>query len=177
MERGRQAVEAFGRLRANLKTDPEAAAEARRQFDENVAYFGYGYIPHPDKLVPNIPIVYWSFRVMVGAGMALLLVLILVLWHERRGRLEHQRWLLHLGVWSILLVYAAGQAGWIVAEVGRQPWGIQDMLPVGAAVSQLEPASVQTTFVIFALLFTALLAAEIRIMCRAIHQGPEEKGE
>ena len=177
MERGRQAVEAFGRLRANLKTDPEAAAEARRQFDVNVAYFGYGYITHPDELVPNIPIVYWSFRVMVGAGMALLLVLILVLWHERRGRLEHQRWLLHLGVWSILLVYAAGQAGWIVAEVGRQPWAIQDMLPVGAAVSQLETASVQTTFVIFALLFTALLAAEIRIMCRAIQQGPEEKGE
>jgi cytochrome d ubiquinol oxidase subunit I len=127
--------------------------------------------------VPNIPIVYWSFRVMVGAGMALLLLLILVLWHERRGRLEHQRWLLHLGVWSILLVYAAGQAGWIVAEVGRQPWAIQDMLPVGAAVSQLETSSVQTTFVIFALLFTALLAAEIRIMCRTIHQGPEEKGE
>ena len=66
------------------------------------------------------------------------------------------------------MVYIAEQAGWIVAEVGRQPWAIQDMLPVNAAVSQLSVSSVQTTFFLFLFLFTILLIAEIRIMTKAI---------
>lgn len=110
---------------------------------------------------------------MVGGGMFLLAVLALVLWAERRGRLEQWRWLLHLGLWSIAVVYVAGQAGWIVAEVGRQPWAIQNLLPVEAAVSLLDPAAVQTTFFIFLALFTLLLVAELRILCRAIKKGPE----
>ena len=81
----------------------------------------------------------------------------------------------HLAVWSILLAYVASQAGWIVAELGRQPWAIQDMLPVNAAISKLETGSVQTTFFIFLIMFTVLLIAEIRIMLNAIKQGPEGK--
>ena len=64
-------------------------------------------------------------------------------------------------------------AGWVVAEVGRQPWAIQDMLPVGAAISKLQTGSVQLTFFIFLLLFTVLLFAEIGIMLKAIKKGPE----
>ena len=60
-----------------------------------------------------------------------------------------------------------------VAEVGRQPWAIQDMLPVGAAISKLQTGSVQLTFFIFLLLFTVLLFAEIGIMLKAIKKGPE----
>ena len=95
-------------------------------------------------------------------------VLLAIAWYGYRRRLEHKRWLLHAGLWSIPFVYLAGQAGWIVAEVGRQPWAIQDLLPVSAAVSQLETASVQTTFFLFLALFTLLLIAEIRILCKAI---------
>ena len=65
-------------------------------------------------------------------------------------------------------------AGWIVAEVGRQPWAIQDLLPVNAAISRLETGSVQTTFFIFLIMFTVLLIAEIGIMLKAIKKGPEE---
>ena len=54
------------------------------------------------------------------------------------------------------MVYVAGQAGWIVAEVGRQPWTIQDLLPVGVAVSQLSPMNVMITFFLFVVLFTLL---------------------
>ena len=68
----------------------------------------------------------------------------------------------------------ASQAGWIVAEVGRQPWAIQDLLPVNAAISRLETGSVQTTFFIFLIMFTVLLIAEIGIMLKAIKKGPEE---
>ena len=76
------------------------------------------------------------------------------------------------------LGYIAGQAGWVVAEVGRQPWAIQDMLPVGAAISKLQTSSVQITFFIFLILFTIMLIAEINIMVKAIKKGPEAiKGE
>ena len=59
-------------------------------------------------------------------------------------------------------------AGWIVAELGRQPWAIQDMMPTVAAISDLQPGSVAFTFFLFLVLFTVLLAAEISIMCRVI---------
>ena len=78
-------------------------------------------------------------------------------------------------MWSIPLAYIASQAGWIVAEMGRQPWTIQDLLPVNAAVSKLETGSVQTTFFIFLIMFTVLLIAEIGIMVKAIRKGPDEK--
>jgi len=170
MARGRAALAAFKEFRATVDSRPAAAAAARKTFDENVAYFGYGYIEKPGDLVPPVGLVYWSFRVMVGAGGALLLVLLLVLYHERKGTLEHTRWLQHAGLWSIPVVYAAGQAGWIVAEVGRQPWAIQDMLPLNAAVSQLSASSVRFTFFLFLLLFTILLVAEVRILCKAIRE-------
>jgi cytochrome d ubiquinol oxidase subunit I len=72
------------------------------------------------------------------------------------------------------LAYICSQAGWIVAEVGRQPWAIQDILPVQAAVSKNETASVVLTFFIFLVLFTTLLIAELGIMRKVIKSGPEK---
>ena len=103
---------------------------------------------------------------------AVLFVWMLVL--EKRQTLGRKRWPLHLALWSILLVYVASQAGWIVAEVGRQPWTIQDLLPTVAAVSRIDAASVQVTFWIFAVLFTTLLIAEIGIMTKQIRKGPAD---
>lgn len=168
MERGRQAIAAFSDFRASLTTEPDRAAKAREALRENIDCFGYGYMQHKEDLVPPVGLVYWSFRVMVGLGSLLMLVLAVVWWMQRRGTLERSRLVLWAGVLSIPLVYIAGQAGWIVAEVGRQPWAIQDLLPVNAAVSQLPVGNVVTTFFLFLLIFTLLLAAEVRIMCRAI---------
>ncbi len=69
--------------------------------------------------------------------------------------------------------WLASQAGWVVAEVGRQPWTIQNLLPVRAAVSQLETSSVVLTFTLFAVLFTIMLIAELNIMRKAIKGGPD----
>ena len=110
---------------------------------------------------------------MVGLGCFLLLLMSAVLWLEYRGKIERFRWLHAVALCSIPLVYIAGQCGWIVAEVGRQPWAIQDLLPVSAAVSSLSTGSVITTFCIFVAVFTLFLAIEIRIMIRAIRKGPE----
>lgn len=170
---GRVALDAFRTYRSDT-VSPAVRAEARQQLMDNMEYFGYGYLASSERLVPPVDLTYWSFRVMVGGGLFLLGVLALLLWAERRGTLEQWRWLLHVGLWSIAVVYLAGQAGWIMTEVGRQPWAIQGLLPVEAAVSRLEPAAVQTTFFIFLALFTLLLVAELRILGKAIKKGPEK---
>ena len=173
MERGKLALNAFKEYRTLKDTDPVKAAEARKVLDENVDYFGYGYIDSPEELIPNVPLVYWSFRVMVGLGCFLLALMIVVLWAEWKNKLEKMTWLQWVALWSIPLVYLAGQAGWIVAEVGRQPWVIQGLLPTKAAVSSVSVGAVQTTFFLFVVIFTLFLAVEIRIMLKAIKKGPE----
>ncbi|MBP3419083.1 MAG: cytochrome ubiquinol oxidase subunit I [Marinifilaceae bacterium] len=172
IERGRAALEAFKGYRETMKTDPQAAAEYRKALDANVEYFGYGYIESPEELVPPVWLVYWAFRVMVGLGGFLLLLMLVVLWAEWKKRLINMRWLLWVALFSIPLVYLAGQAGWIVAEVGRQPWAIQNLLPVKAALSSVNVGAVQTTFFLFVAVFTLFLVIELRILFKAIKQGP-----
>ncbi|MBO5188133.1 MAG: cytochrome ubiquinol oxidase subunit I [Alistipes sp.] len=175
--RGKRAIEAFGQYRTLQASDPAAAAEARRVLEENMAYFGYGYLTSREELVPPVGLIYWAFRVMVGVGGALLLLMFVVLWAERRGRLPQMKWLLWASLLAIPLVYLAGQAGWIVAEVGRQPWVIEGLLPVKAAVSSVSVGAVQTTFFLFVVIFTLFLLIELRILMKAIVTGPQIENE
>ena len=173
MEKGKIALAAFSDYTKLKEVDPQTAAKARQLLDENVEYFGYGYIESQEELVPNVPLIYWSFRVMVYFGSFLLLLMIVVLWMEWKGRLVNMKWLQWVSLLSIPLVYFCGQAGWIVAEAGRQPWTIEGLLPVKAAVSSVSVGAVQTTFLIFVAIFTLFLAIEMRIILKAIKQGPE----
>lgn len=172
-ERGRIALDAFRAYRENRESDPEAAETAREVLEDNVEYFGYGYIKDRSELVPPVWLVYWPFRMMVGLGSFLLLLMAVVLWAEWKGKIEKLTWLQWTALLSIPLVYLAGQAGWVVAEVGRQPWAIQDLLPVSAAVSSLSVGDVRTTFFIFVAVFTMFLLIELRILVKAIRKGPE----
>ena len=173
MARGRMAINAFASYRSQRTANPAKAAAALDTFKTHQAYMGYGYLKDKSELVPPVPLVYWSFRLMVGIGSLLFVVMIVMWFVSRRPALAEKNWLMWLGVVSIPLVYVAGQAGWIVAEVGRQPWAIQDILPVGVAVSQLPSENVALTFFLFLALFTALLIAEVRIMCKAISEFKE----
>ena len=96
-----------------------------------------------------------------------------ILYFSMVNTLKKQKVLLYSALWSIPLGYLAGEMGWIVAEVGRQPWAIQDMLPVGMATSQLATGAVQLTFWLFATIFTFLLIAEIKIMFTQVKKGME----
>ena len=170
---GKKAIAALADFRKAREAGDEASMAAARQvLDENMPYFGYGYIKDPASLVPHVGLMFWSFRVMVGLGVYFIAFFAVVLFLGWKKQLERFNWVHWLAVWSIPLAYIASQAGWIVAEVGRQPWTIQDMLPVGAAISRLETGSVQTTFFIFLIMFTVLLVAEIGIMLKAIKKGP-----
>ena len=173
-ERGRRAVEALSMFRqAREKGDNIAMEDARKRLDADMPYFGYGYISHPEMLVPNVWLLFWAFRVMVGFGIYFIAFFVLVLFLVWKAKYNRFRWLQWIALFSIPCAYLASHAGWIVAEVGRQPWAIQDMLPINAAISKLEVGTVQTTFFIFLVMFTVLLIAEIGIMLKAIRKGPE----
>jgi cytochrome d ubiquinol oxidase subunit I len=92
-----------------------------------------------------------------------------------KNDLSKHKWFLIIAVISIPLAYVASQAGWIVSEVGRQPWVVQDLMPTMSAVTRISSGSVQLTFWLFAILFTVLLIAEIKIMLKQIKTGPKQK--
>ena len=77
-----------------------------------------------------------------------------------------------MAIACIPISYIVSEAGWLVAEFGRQPWTIQDMLPVSASVSDIGTSAVATTFWLFLALFTTMLAVEINIMLKQIQKGP-----
>ncbi len=139
-------------------------------------YFGYSYFDNPHDIIPNVPTTFYSFHLMVMAGGYILLIFVIILVLLYKNQLEKRRWIL----WSIMLAmpmaYLATESGWIVAEMGRQPWVIQDLMPTMAAVSNINTTSVQITFALFFIVFTALLIAEIKIMLTQIKLGPN-KGE
>ena len=178
MERGRRAIAVLAEYRkvkaadASDKRLPELAAKLK----QDMPYFGYGYIKDRSELVPHIPLNFYAFRVMVGIG-TLLMLFFLVIGHIawRKDITGKHHWLHKAALLMLPLTYLASEAGWIVAELGRQPWAIQDMLPTVAAVSDLQPGIVALTFFLFLALFPALLLAEVSIMCRVIRNYNADK--
>ena len=183
MERGQVAIDLLKRFKeAKNSSDVEKAELLKTEFmskdfqDNYFKYFGYGYITHPNQLIPNIPLSFYSFHIMVALGFYFILLFVLSLIGVIKGNLQHRKKFLWLAVWTIPLVYIASECGWIVAEVGRQPWVIQDLMPAVAAVSMIDSTTVQITFWLFAIVFTVLAIAEIKILTKQIKVGPKEGG-
>ena len=201
--RGKKAIEALAAYRQakyNSSDDSSTAAYQLGILKENMKYFGYGYIKDKNDIVPYIPINFWAFRIMVGLGCVFILyflVLLLLIYDipilsvfTRRllasiGLLPETladapkrltglpSWHYWIAVALVPLAYIASECGWLVAEFGRQPWTIQDMLPTWAAVSDLNAGSVALTFILFLILFTTMLAVEINILLKQIAKGPD----
>lgn len=141
---------------------------------ENYNHFGYGFLEKEEDMIPNVPLTFYAFHYMVLVGGYLILYFAFVWYLHRKKKLENMRWLHIVSLVNIALTYLATQLGWVVAEAGRQPWTIQDILPVSAAASAVSAGHVKTTFFLFAILFTALLVAEVTIMLKQIKKGPEK---
>jgi len=180
IERGKVAIsklKAFKNAKKNgnqelansLKTELTSADFQQNYFK----YFGYGYFDNPKDLIPNIPLTFYSFHLMVLLGFFFVLIFVLSLIYILKGTLDKKRWFMRLAIISIPLAYVASQAGWIVAEAGRQPWVVQDLMPTMAAVTRISAGSVKVTFWLFGILFTVLLIAELNIMFRQIKIGPK----
>ncbi|MHA7112028.1 cytochrome ubiquinol oxidase subunit I [Sunxiuqinia elliptica] len=183
IERGKIAMAKLKDFKEAKKAGDEQLAEQLKtefmspDFQENYFnYFGYGYITDTAMLIPSVPLSFYSFHIMVGLGFYFILFFFLALMYVIKGKLEQKRGFLRLAIWTIPLAYIASQAGWVVAEVGRQPWVIQDLMPTVAAVTQISTSAVQVTFWLFFSIFTLLLIAEIKIMLRQIKIGPKMEG-
>jgi cytochrome d ubiquinol oxidase subunit I len=143
---------------------------------EKFKYFGYGFSKDVDYYIPNVPLTFYSFHIMVILGFGFMVFFALFLFFSSRGELPQRKFWLRLAPWIIPLAYLASEAGWIVAELGRQPWTIQDLLPTVAAVTKLDTGTVMVTFILFAVTFTVLAIAEVSIMLKAIKHGPKNEG-
>ena len=179
IEIGREAHEALRRFdAASAAGDTAAMAAATADLRASYRYFGYGYLSSPYDAVPPVGITFYSFHIMVILGGYLLLFFVVVLWAVfRKQSWLNNRWAAWIGMLTVPIVYVCSQAGWVTAEVGRQPWIIQDLMPVQAAISDIPASTVVLTFWLFALMFTAFLAAEICIMLRQISKGSNAKYE
>ena len=202
--RGKLAIQALADYR-KLREEGAADSNVNCQLsiiNSNMKYFGYGYVKDKADLVPPILVNFWAFRTMVGLGCLFILffgvVLILIFdipmvslifrrLFSALGLMPETsadrttpadampRWLCWSAILMVPLAYICSESGWLVAEFGRQPWTIQDMLPTWAAVSDLQSSSVMITFVLFLILFTTMLAVEISILLKQIKKGPECK--
>jgi len=173
---GNEALEQLTRYRqARKEKDEEAAAFHLAAFKKVEDHLGFAYLDGPEEAVPHVPILFYGFHVMVGLGFLFPLIFLLYLILALKNRLPRYRWLLRLGLLLVPLGFLASQLGWVVTEMGRQPWAIHHILPVKVAQSNLAAATVQSTFYIFLVLLTLLFVAEVRIMLSQIRIGPEEK--
>lgn len=173
MQKGKIAINSLALYqKAKVAGDEIGKEIALKDFKDNYAHFGYGFLNKPEDVVPNVSLVFYSFRVMVMLGGYFILFFIVSLFLENKRKIAKQKWYLYLAIITIPLAYISSQAGWIVAEVGRQPWTIQDLLPVQAAVSGVGSSTVLTTIILFFALFTVLLIAELGIMFKQIKKGP-----
>ncbi len=167
---GREAREALAAYSSACERGDSAAMDsAAAAVAGRFQYFGYGYLESPQDAVPPVALTFYSFRIMVmGGGALLLFFMVVMLMCYRKKDLLGRAWMQWCGMLSLALVYVVSQSGWIVAEVGRQPWVIQNLMPTNVAVSDIPASSVQLTFWIFAAVFTGLLIAEASIMLRYI---------
>ena len=181
--RGKKAIAALAAYRkAKAEGAPDSIANSQLAIlNENIKYFGYGYVKDKSQLVPPVAVNFWAFRVMVGVGCLFIAFFAVILavsyrWPKflfgRRDITALPAWHYWLAIALIPLAYIGSECGWLVAEFGRQPWTIQDMLPTWVAVSDLHSSSVITTFFLFLILFTTMLAVEINILLKQIKKGP-----
>jgi cytochrome d ubiquinol oxidase subunit I len=184
---GALAVAALDALRA----DPADAA-ARAQFDAHRADLGYGLLLKryaPDvatasdaqiaravaATVPDVPTLFWAFRIMVGAGMVLLALFVWAFIASARRAADRHPWLLRLAVLAIPLPWIAAESGWYVAEMGRQPWTVGGLLPTWMSASSLSVGEVAFSLGGFVLLYSALAVVEFYLLLRTIRKGPADE--
>ncbi len=176
IERGKLAIKALSDYKVAQKAGDKAAMEeAGKRLEENYSDFGYGYVTDMEQLIPHVPFVFYSFHIMITLAFFFIALFLLILAYISKDKLDKAKWVLWISLLSLPLGYICLESGWIVGEMGRQPWVIQDIMPTFAAVSKIQTSAVQTTFWMFAVLFTVLLIAEIGIMLKQIKKGPVQK--
>jgi cytochrome d ubiquinol oxidase subunit I len=188
VRRGMFAYDALTRLRAGDSSD-----EVRAKFSAHEQDLGYGlllkrYTPSVTDAteaqiaqaardtIPKVAPLFLSFRLMVASGFWILLLFALAFFYCARRTVEERRWLLKAILWSLPLPWLASEAGWFVAEFGRQPWSIGEVLPTFLGVSSISAGDVALSLAGFVVFYTALLVADVYLMLKYVRLGPSSLG-
>jgi len=167
-----------------------ADAALRRQFEAHAGNLGYALLLKnirpdienatadeiaraADSTVPNVPVLFWSFRLMVGLGLWFIALFAACFWLSARLTLHKTPLVLRAAVLTLPLPWIAAELGWIVAEYGRQPWVIVGVLPTALGVSSIAAGNVAFSLTGFALFYTGLLCADLYLLVKTIRLGPE----
>jgi len=158
--------------------------------DDHVGHLGYALLlknirpdienATPDEItraanstIPNVPVLFWSFRVMVGLGLWFIALFAFSFWLSAKRQLD--RWLPYL--WAALLTlplpWVAAELGWVVAEYGRQPWVIVGVMPTALGVSSTTTTNVTLSLLGFVLFYSALLVVDFYLLRKYIKLGPD----
>ena len=187
----RNGLVAYGALQ-KLHANPRDA-QAKATLDKHVDDLGYAlllkrWMDDPLKAtdadirraatstIPNVPVLFWSFRIMVGLGFYFIALFALAFWYASMRQLDRRRYFLRLSLYSLPLPWVAAELGWIVAEYGRQPWAIDGVLPTALGVSSVSTAQVATSLTGFVVFYTALLVVDVIMMRKYILKGPDGLG-
>lgn len=182
---GLEAYKALQKLRLN-KSDPVA----QKIFAGNQMNLGYGLLlkkftsdmtkvteddieKAAKSTIPNVPVLFWSFRIMVGLGFYFILLFAWAFYRSTKRDVENHRGFLRMALISLPLPWIAIELGWIVAEYGRQPWAIEGVLPTFLGVSSTSSGQVMFSLVGFVLFYTILLIVDLYLMRKYIKIGPE----
>jgi cytochrome d ubiquinol oxidase subunit I len=187
VDRIRQGMVAYQLLETLRAGD--ADEQQRADFDEVKEDLGYGLLlkrytdnvvdateeqiqAAADDSIPTVWPLFWSFRLMVGCGFIMLFVFGMAFVQTCRQRIEQKPWLLKAAMYSIPLPWIAIEAGWFVAEYGRQPWAVGEILPVDVAASALTPGQLWSSLGVIIAFYTVLLIAEVYLMLKFARKGP-----
>ena len=182
--RGQEAYDLMQRIRAGDKSSATVDRFNEVRVDLGFGLLLSGYTDDvlnatPEEIanaveatVPKVWPLFWSFRVMVACGFLMLLLFACAFWHSARRTVDKPKWLLKFAVFSLPLPWIASEMGWFVAEYGRQPWAIGEILPTHLAVSQLSPGDVLFTLISIAVLYSIFVIIEIWLMTKYARKGP-----
>lgn len=123
--------------------------------------------------VPNVPTMFWSFRIMVGCGFFFILLFITAFYLSIKQNWQNNKWFLRIAFFSLPLPWIAAELGWVVAEHGRQPWVIEGILPTFMGTSSLSVGSLYVSVTGFAIFYSLLTVLEFYLMIKYIRLGPE----
>ncbi|MEO7063934.1 MAG: cytochrome ubiquinol oxidase subunit I [Dokdonella sp.] len=188
IDSGLKAYVAMQRMRTHREDDA-----ARVEFEAHKADLGYALLltrnlqdptkataadiaKAADSTIPNVPVLFWSFRIMVGCGLWFIALFGYSFWLSAKRQLDRHRWYLRAALWSLPLPWLAIELGWIVAEYGRQPWAIEGVLPTALGVSSVSAAQVATSLGGFAVFYTALAIVDVVLMLKYVRSGPDGLG-
>lgn len=185
---GIQAYDAMLTLRKH--PDDAQAKSALAQYDGDMGYalLLKRYVADPRQAtqadiekaaastIPNVPVLFWAFRVMVACGFYFIALFAYSFWLASKRQLDRYRWYLKLALYSLPLPWIAAELGWIVAEYGRQPWAIEGILPTALGVSSVSAAQVWTSLSGFVLFYTLLAVIDATLMTKYARKGPDELG-